>query len=448
MNHEEVLYVEHFDLFPDASGFGQVGSGRSPGSQRDQDRMPPPIQSLTAIGDHGLAGTCRNVELRIASPEEARPGGPTTIRGSVHVLGGRRSLPIQSGGDQMVQQRADVCPRRSGRVAIFRLPKQLPENTAQASAGIERQPQLAPPPDPGHYRDGPAAGEKVPHLRNPERFDGVGVGQSILVQPVQQTHVAAHLLDAAHAGAPAFPRQNLGDAVAGEDLLDCRPAESPDLPPAVHDEVVGVQRQPPLPQVIRHHEEQGEGPLAELYARGVVPQPFVQARLRFNDRCGASQVTGTASRTCLAMSSTWHGPVLPRDSREAVSLSAHRDRSCQGQCVSTSSSGGERPPRRYHRGHAKLDAFVRPDPACRGGIVPTLISVLAAGCAEDASPTAPVLPEPPAPESPAPAPIQAEEVADRETLKRFVEAAANEASTKFADDDEAYAFFDATFRPE
>ena len=39
-------------------------------------------------------------------------------------------------------------------------------------------------------------------------------------------------------------------------------------------------------------------------------------------------------------------------------------------------------------------------------------------------------------------------MADRETLKLFVEAVAHEVSTNIADDGEAYAFFDATFRPE
>ena len=81
-----------------------------------------------------------------------------------------------------------------------------------------------------------------------------------------------------------------------------------------------------------------------------------------------------------------------------------------------------------------------------------LICVFGAGCAEDANPTTPALPDPPAPpptpEPPAPAPIQAEEVTDRETLRLFVEAAAHEASTNIAAADEAYAFFDATFRPE
>ena len=37
---------------------------------------------------------------------------------------------------------------------------------------------------------------------------------------------------------------------------------------------------------------------------------------------------------------------------------------------------------------------------------------------------------------------------DRETLRLFVEAAAHEASTNIAAADEAYVFFDATFRPE
>ena len=81
-----------------------------------------------------------------------------------------------------------------------------------------------------------------------------------------------------------------------------------------------------------------------------------------------------------------------------------------------------------------------------------LICVFGAGCAEGASPTTPTLPDspapPPTPEPPAPALIQAEEVPDRETLRLFVEAAAHEASTNIAAADEAYVFFDATFRPE
>ena len=75
-----------------------------------------------------------------------------------------------------------------------------------------------------------------------------------------------------------------------------------------------------------------------------------------------------------------------------------------------------------------------------------------AGCdGEDAAPTIPA-PEPPAPapppEDPAPPPLRAEEVADRETLRQFVEGAANEAASRISDPADAYAFFDATFRPE
>ena len=77
-----------------------------------------------------------------------------------------------------------------------------------------------------------------------------------------------------------------------------------------------------------------------------------------------------------------------------------------------------------------------------------------AGCdGDDPGPTVPA-PAPPAPappppaEDPAPPPIRAEEVTDRETLRAFVETAANEASSQISDPEEAYAFFDATFRPE
>lgn len=80
-----------------------------------------------------------------------------------------------------------------------------------------------------------------------------------------------------------------------------------------------------------------------------------------------------------------------------------------------------------------------------------LVALAAAGCGEDAAPTAPALPEPPAPlpaPAPEPAPIQAGEVVDRETLKAFVEAAAAEAAAQIAAADDAYAFFDANFRPE
>ena len=82
-----------------------------------------------------------------------------------------------------------------------------------------------------------------------------------------------------------------------------------------------------------------------------------------------------------------------------------------------------------------------------------LLGLFAAGCGEDATPTAPVLPEPPAPPpapapEPEPAPIQAGDVVDRETLKAFVEAAAAEAAAEIASAEDAYAFFDANFRPE
>ena len=80
-----------------------------------------------------------------------------------------------------------------------------------------------------------------------------------------------------------------------------------------------------------------------------------------------------------------------------------------------------------------------------------LLALFVTGCDDDASPTTPA-PAPPAPApapapEPEPAPIQAGDVVDRETLKAFVEAAA-EAAAQIDSADEAYAFFDANFRPE
>ena len=82
-----------------------------------------------------------------------------------------------------------------------------------------------------------------------------------------------------------------------------------------------------------------------------------------------------------------------------------------------------------------------------------VIGLAVTGCDDEASPTtpmpapAPAPPPAPAPE-PEPAPIQAGEVVDRETLKSFVEAAAAEAAAQIAAAEDAYAFFDANFRPE
>ena len=82
-----------------------------------------------------------------------------------------------------------------------------------------------------------------------------------------------------------------------------------------------------------------------------------------------------------------------------------------------------------------------------------LMSLVAAGCDDEASPTTPMpapapVPAPsPMPEL-APDPIGADEVVDRETLKAFVEAAAQEAAAGIASDADAYAFLDATFGPE
>ncbi len=92
--------------------------------------------------------------------------------------------------------------------------------------------------------------------------------------------------------------------------------------------------------------------------------------------------------------------------------------------------------------------------AAGAAFLAALIALLAAGCDDNASPATPMpspapapVPAPP-PEEPEPAPIQAGEVVDRETLKVFVEAAASEAVAQIASADDAYEFFDATFRPE
>ena len=86
------------------------------------------------------------------------------------------------------------------------------------------------------------------------------------------------------------------------------------------------------------------------------------------------------------------------------------------------------------------------------GITLALASFLAAGCDDEASPTAPAPPAPAPPPPPAAMPeppqIRAEEVSDRENLRLFVEEAVRIASGEIASADEAYAWFDANFRPE
>ena len=88
------------------------------------------------------------------------------------------------------------------------------------------------------------------------------------------------------------------------------------------------------------------------------------------------------------------------------------------------------------------------------GFTLALASFLAAGCDDETSPTAPA-PAPPAPAPPPPpaampepAQIRADEVVDRDTLRRFVEEAVRIAAAEIASADEAYAWFDANFRPE
>ena len=88
------------------------------------------------------------------------------------------------------------------------------------------------------------------------------------------------------------------------------------------------------------------------------------------------------------------------------------------------------------------------------GFTLALASFLAAGCDDEASPTipapAPPAPAPPPPPAAMPEPPQigADEVVDRETLRLFVEEAVRIASAEIASADEAYAWFDANFRPE
>lgn len=86
------------------------------------------------------------------------------------------------------------------------------------------------------------------------------------------------------------------------------------------------------------------------------------------------------------------------------------------------------------------------------GIILVLASILVAACADEASPTVPApappaLAPPPPTEVPEPPRIQAEEVVDRETLRVFVQEAVRIASAEIVSADEAYAWFDANFRP-
>ncbi|MDE2881100.1 MAG: cache domain-containing protein [Acidobacteriota bacterium] len=87
------------------------------------------------------------------------------------------------------------------------------------------------------------------------------------------------------------------------------------------------------------------------------------------------------------------------------------------------------------------------------GFTVALASFLAAGCDDEASPTTPAAapapaPLPPPPAMPEPPQIRADEVVDRETLRLFVEEAVRIASAEIASADEAYAWFEANFRPE
>ena len=82
-----------------------------------------------------------------------------------------------------------------------------------------------------------------------------------------------------------------------------------------------------------------------------------------------------------------------------------------------------------------------------------LLALFAAACDDEASPTTPMpapapAPAPPPAAEPEPDPIRADQVIDRESLKLFVEAAAEEAATGIVSDADAYAFLDATFGPE
>ena len=83
------------------------------------------------------------------------------------------------------------------------------------------------------------------------------------------------------------------------------------------------------------------------------------------------------------------------------------------------------------------------------GIVLALASFLAGGCGDEAGPTvpAPAPAPPPAARNPAPPQIAAEEVVDRETLRRFVEEAIRIVSAAVSSADEAYAYLTPTFGP-
>ncbi|MYB31295.1 MAG: hypothetical protein F4Y20_01825, partial [Acidobacteria bacterium] len=89
----------------------------------------------------------------------------------------------------------------------------------------------------------------------------------------------------------------------------------------------------------------------------------------------------------------------------------------------------------------------------RGVFAVGMLALLPTACDDEASPTTPMpapapVPAPsPMPEL-APDPIGANEVVDRETLKLFVEAAAEVAAAGIASEADTYAFLDATFRPE
>ena len=84
-----------------------------------------------------------------------------------------------------------------------------------------------------------------------------------------------------------------------------------------------------------------------------------------------------------------------------------------------------------------------------------LLSLPLSGCDEEAAPTVPA-PTPPAPAPPPPDPpdvpsapaVTAAEVTDRDTLRAFVEAAADALTAAASDLESAYTFLDETFRPE
>lgn len=98
---------------------------------------------------------------------------------------------IELGPDQVLQHRAGILHPRRVALPFFGLGDHIAHQRSQAARGIQANLERL-------------GRKELMHALNPERFHGIEIDRAAGGLAVEESHILAHVADAAATGAPAF----------------------------------------------------------------------------------------------------------------------------------------------------------------------------------------------------------------------------------------------------